>query len=234
MDCIIIEDQAPARRILEKYIDDIGTLHLKGTFTDALQALEFLKSEQVDFILLDIHLPKISGIEFLKSLSHPPQIIFTTAFQDYALEGYELDVVDYLLKPFSFHRFVNAVSKVSVRTHPENISDSSGIKSSPLSELFIKSGYEHIKIHIPDILFIKADSDYTEIHLTGKKHLTSESLNYWENYFGKDQFYRIHKSFIVNVVKIEKIVGNQIYLEGHHTIPIGRVYKEAFMEEFIN
>src|SRR5680860_1306938 len=121
MDCIIIEDQAPARRILEKYIADIGTLNLQGAFTDALQAIEFLRENQVDLIFLDIHLPKISGIDFLKSLSHPPQIILTTAFQDYALEGYELDVVDYLLKPFSFQRFVKAVSKV-----PAHAIDASG------------------------------------------------------------------------------------------------------------
>ena len=118
MDCIIIEDQAPARRILEKYISDIGTLQLKAAFTDALSALDFLRNEKIDLIFLDIHLPKMSGIDFLKSLSHPPRIILTTAFQDYALEGYELDVVDYLLKPFSFQRFVKAVTKAMGGNQP--------------------------------------------------------------------------------------------------------------------
>ncbi len=110
MNCIIIEDQPPAQRILKKYIQDIGSLHLKATFSDAIQAMEFLKTEAVDLIFLDIHLPKISGIDFLKAMQNPPHVILTTAFPDYALESYEFNVVDYLLKPFSFQRFVKAVA----------------------------------------------------------------------------------------------------------------------------
>lgn len=233
MDCIIIEDQAPARRILEKYIRDIGTLRLKATFSDAISALEFLQNEQVDLIFLDIHLPKISGLDFLKSLSHPPHIILTTAFQDYALEGYDLDVVDYLLKPFSFQRFVKAVNKAKA-VHQQNDTQVPIADSSGTADLFVKSGYEYIKIRVRDILFIKADSDYTEIYLTEKKHLTSESLQHWENFLNENQFTRVHKSYIVNVDKIRKIVGNQIYLVDQHTIPIGRVYKEPFMAKFVN
>src|SRR5690606_12490994 len=233
MDCIIIEDQTPARRILEKYIRDIGTLRLKATFSDAIAALEFLQNEHVDLIFLDIHLPKISGLDFLKSLSHPPRIILTTAFQDYALEGYDLDVVDYLLKPFSFQRFVKAVTKARA-IYQQNDNHGPAPDPSGSSDLFVKSGYEYIKIRVRDILFIKADSDYTEIYLTDKKHLTSESLQYWENYLNKNQFTRVHKSYIVNVDKIRKIVGNQIYLIDQHTIPIGRVYKEPFMDKFVN
>ena len=234
MDCIIIEDQAPARRILEKYIKDLGTLNLKGTFTDAIQAMEYLSKNHVDVIFLDIHLPKISGIEFLKSIPHPPKIILTTAFQDYALEGYELNVVDYLLKPFSFQRFVKAVSKVQASNH-HILRPGSGVgNDKPSSELFIKSGYEHIKIHIPDIIYIKSDADYTELYLFEKKHLSSESLQHWEEFLDEDEFTRVHKSYIVNVAKIEKVMGNQIYLDQNHRIPIGRVYKEAFMEKFIH
>jgi DNA-binding LytR/AlgR family response regulator len=112
MHCIIIEDQPPAQRVLKKFIADMGQMELLGTFTDALQALEFLKANRVDLIFLDIHLPKISGIDFLKTLQTRPHVILTTAFPDYALESYEYDVVDYLLKPFSFERFVQAVAKV--------------------------------------------------------------------------------------------------------------------------
>jgi response regulator of citrate/malate metabolism len=110
--CIIIEDQPPAQRVLKKFIADIGNMDLKATFADALRAMDFLKTEEIDLIFLDIHLPKISGIDFLKTLHHRPNVILTTAFSDYALESYEYDVVDYLLKPFSFERFVQAVSKV--------------------------------------------------------------------------------------------------------------------------
>ncbi len=233
MECIIIEDQAPARRILEKYIRDIGTLQLKATFSDAISALEYLRQEKVDLIFLDIHLPKVSGLDFLKSLSQPPKIIFTTAFQDYAIQGYELDVVDYLLKPFSFQRFLKAVTKAKAALQNES---SSGPAQNQFTstDLFIKSGYEYIKIHIPDIHFIKADSDYTEIYLADKKYLTSESLQHWENNLNPNHFTRVHKSYIVNVEKIRKIVGNQIYLGDHQTIPIGRVYKEPFMAKFVN
>ena len=166
-------------------------------------------------------------------MSHPPRIILTTAFQDYALEGYDLDVVDYLLKPFSFQRFVKAVTKARA-IYQQNDNHGPAPDPSGSSDLFVKSGYEYIKIRVRDILFIKADSDYTEIYLTDKKHLTSESLQYWENYLNKNQFTRVHKSYIVNVDKIRKIVGNQIYLIDQHTIPIGRVYKEPFMDKFVN
>ena len=120
MKCIIIEDQFPAQRILKKYIEDAGSLELIGTFPDALEALEILKLGQVEVLFLDIHLPKLSGIDFLKTLPHPPQIILATAFPDYALESYELNVVDYLLKPFSFQRFIKAISKVSVSQQSPN------------------------------------------------------------------------------------------------------------------
>lgn len=231
MDCIIIEDQAPARRILEKYIQDVESLNLKQSFTDAIQALEFLQNEKVDLIFLDIHLPKISGIDFLKALPQPPQIILTTAFQDYAIEGYELDVVDYLLKPFSFQRFIKAVTKVTKRVYETNTSHIT--RGAVADELFIKSGYEHIRIHIPDIFFIKADADYTEIFISNKKHLSSDPLHYWEEFLDEHQFCRVHKSYIVNVSKIGKIIGNQIYLTDNKTIPMGRVYKEDFMIKFI-
>jgi DNA-binding LytR/AlgR family response regulator len=231
MTCIIIEDQPPAQRILKKFITDIGTLELKATFSDALKALEFLKSESVDLIFLDIHLPKISGLDFLKVLPNPPHIILTTAFSDYALESYEFSVVDYLLKPFSFQRFVKAVSKISVENQLlTGVSENSPFRQ----DIFIKSGYEHIKITVADILFIKSDSDYTEINLANKKHLSSETLRYWAKELDENVFIRIHKSYLINSTKVQKMVGNQLYLSKNQTVPIGRSYKEYFMKRFIH
>ena len=233
MNCIIIEDQPPAQRILKKYIEDIGSLNLKATFSDAIQAMDFLKVEAIDLVFLDIHLPKISGIDFLKMLPNPPAVILTTAFSDYALESYDLDVIDYLLKPFSFQRFVKAVSKVPRKGA---IEAEKGPTSKPFrsrKEIFIKSGYEHIKITVADILYIQSDADYTEIFLPGKKHLSSESLRYWLDFLDAAQFTRVHKSFIINVSKIDRIAGNQIYLLGGTTIPIGRAYKEQFINRFV-
>lgn len=223
MNCIIIEDQPPAQRILKKYIEDVDFLHLKGVFSDTLQAMDFLKTHAIDLMFLDIHLPKISGIDFLKSLAHPPQVILTTAFPDYALESYELNVVDYLLKPFSFQRFVKAIAKIPA----------SSVPTTPQKELFVKSGYEYIKIAIDDILYIKSDSDYTEIHLSDKKYLSSESLQHWLEVLQASAFHRIHKSYIVHSSKIEKIAGSRVHVSPTHILPIGRTYKEDFMRLFM-
>lgn len=233
INCLIIEDQPPAQRVLQKYISDVGTIELKGTYPDALQAMDFLKEEPVDLIFLDIHLPKISGIDFLKTLNPSPHVILTTAFSEYALESYEYNVIDYLLKPFSFERFVKAIAKV-----PSSKSDIKGSKikvqdSSFEDQVFIKSGYDHIKIDVGDIRFIQSDSDYTEIFTVEKKYLSQEPLRYWEENLDSKKFKRIHKSYILNISKIQKIVGNQVRLDENTTIPIGRAYKESFMKQIL-
>jgi DNA-binding LytR/AlgR family response regulator len=223
--CIIIEDQAPAQRILKKYIEEIGSLDLKASFSDALSAVTFLKKEEVDLIFLDIHLPKISGIDFLKTLSNSPQVILTTAFSDYALESYEFNVIDYLLKPFSFQRFLKAIGKIRERETLRERQSTGKAK-----ELFIKLGHELVKLSINDLLYIKSDADYTELYLPGKKYLSSESLRYWEETLAEHDFVRVHKSYVVNTARIEKIAVSQLSLEGAVPIPIGRVYKEGFLE----
>lgn len=233
MNCIIIEDQPPAQRILKKYIDDIGTLTLKATFSNALEAMEFLKSERVDLIFLDIHLPKISGIDFLKMMPQHPFVILTTAFSNYALESYEFNVVDYLLKPFSFQRFVKAVSKIPQNKNNQ-VNEEESIKGKVFrKDFFIKSGYEYVKISIDDIIMIKSDTDYTEIHTLKKKYLSSESLKYWEENLDNNLFVRVHKSYIIKASNIEKVSGNQVYLVNNNIVPIGRAFKENFIEKFI-
>ena len=232
MNCIIIEDQPPAQRILQKYLEDLGSLHLRGTFSDALQALELLKTEPIDLIFLDIHLPKLSGIDFLKSMPHSPAVILTTAFPDYALESYELNVVDYLLKPFSFQRFVKAVSKVPPQNSPDPRAEAA---NAPLTrpEIFIKAGYEHIRIATDDIVYIKSDADYTEVVLPQKKHLSSEPLRNWLAILDAQRFGRVHKSYIVNTARIVKVLGNQVYMSNEAVVPIGRAYKDKFAEKFL-
>ncbi len=226
MKCLIIEDQPPAQRILKKYIEDMGTLTLAGTYSNALKAMEHLKAEPVDLIFLDIHLPNISGIDFLKSVPHPPAVIMTTAFPDYALEGYELNVVDYLLKPFSFPRFVKAVSKVPLRKIPD-------AGATGPDEIFLKSGYEYIKISVSKILYIQSDAAYTEVHLSGKKYLSPEPLKYWVDLLDSRKFVQVHKSYVVHTAWIRKVSGNRIFLEGDIRIPIGRAFKEAFTDRFL-
>lgn len=228
--CIIIEDQPPAQRVLKKYIADIGNLDLKATFTDALSAIDFIKSEKIDLIFLDIHLPKISGIEFLKVIKHKPSVILTTAFSDYALESYDFGVIDYLLKPFSFERFVQAVNKVP-RLGSEFIEEKTLAEKNPLSDVvFVKSGYEYIKIEVEDIRFIRSDADYTEIHTKKQKYLSQETLRYWQENLDTRKFIRIHKSYILNITEIYKINANQVILEDKETLPVGRAFKEGFMQ----
>ncbi|UTW61738.1 response regulator transcription factor [bacterium SCSIO 12741] len=226
--CIIIEDQPPAQRILQKYIQDIGSLELKETFNDAMSALPYLQQHPVDLIFLDIHLPKLSGMEFLKTLSDPPQVILTTAFSEYALESYEYNVADYLLKPFSFLRFVQAVNK----TLPLSRHSETGTKIVPEAmkqSFFIKSGYDLIRVESSNILFIQSDSDYTELITLDQKHLSSEPLKYWLSKLGEG-FIQVHRSYLVNAARVTKVSGNQIYLEGGHVIPIGRAYKDLLRD----
>ncbi|MEZ5024144.1 MAG: LytTR family DNA-binding domain-containing protein [Chitinophagales bacterium] len=221
MNCIVIEDQPPAQRILKKYIVEVDTLSLQGVFTDAISAMNILKEGHIDLIFLDIHLPKLSGIEFLKSLPTSAHVILTTAFPDYALESYELNVVDYLLKPFSFQRFVTAVSKVLV----QNATDRN-LASNSKKEIFVKSGYDIVKVDVAKIIIIKSDSDYTSLVLVDNEYLSSESLKYWEEEFQENVFVRVHKSYIVNIDMLLKISGNRIILKYGLEVPIGRAFKD--------
>ncbi len=229
--CIIVEDQPPAQRILQKFIEDAGNLDLGAVFSDGLSAIEFLKGNTVDLIFLDIHLPKITGLEFLKSLQNPPHVILTTAFSEYALQGYDLNVVDYLLKPFSFQRFLQAVNKVPLKQATTD--QSVGGNGPKPEELYVKSGHDYIKVNAKEIFYINSDSDYTEIHIDGKKVLSNESLKHWVDVLNAENFIQLHKSFIVNTKKIERITGNQVFMQGGGVVPIGRAYKEHFMNRLI-
>jgi DNA-binding LytR/AlgR family response regulator len=229
MNCIIIEDQLPAQRILKIYIRDTDQLNLLATFSNAIQAKQWLNSHTVDVIFLDIHLPKLSGIEFLKSIQNPPQVIFTTAFGDYALESYDLNVVDYLLKPFSYQRFLKAISKLVLKNDSGNATK----KSSGQKDLFLKSGHDYVRLNIGEIQYINSDSDYTDIYVEDKKHISSESLKYWEDKLGPLNFIRVHKSFIVNLKKIERLTANKIYMASGDQIPIGRTYKKNLTKKYI-
>ena len=228
MKCIIVEDQPPAQRVLQKYIKDIGTIELLGTFTDAIQAMEFLRTHTVDLIFLDIHLPKLSGIDFLKTLDNPPSVILTTAFPDFALESYELNVVDYLLKPFSFARFIKAVSKLKQNQFIES-SIEPNIKPNikpKVNSIYIKSGHDYHKVMIEDIVSINSDRDYTELHTDSTKYLSSHSLKHWEDTLSDFKFVRVHKSYLINENKITKITAMEIELIDRIRIPIGRAFKK--------
>lgn len=224
--CLIIEDQPPAQRILETYIAEMDQLKLLGVFNDALSALEFLKSEPVDLLFLDIHLPRLSGLDLLKIVHPRPKVIFTTAFRDYALEAFELDVVDYLLKPFSFERFVRAVSKVMYQEKNQVATDNGNPKPpQDGSYLFVKVGKDYQNIQISNIQFIKSNGDYTQLFTKEGKLLVSQSLRYWIDKLSDHTFCQIHKSYLVHIPHITKVSGNRVFI-GQHELPIGRAYKD--------
>lgn len=229
MKCIIVEDQPPAQRILRKFIEEVPKMELVGVFSDGIQAMDFMDREPVDLMFLDIHLPKISGLDFLKSMANPPQVILTTAFSEYALEGYDLNVVDYLLKPFSFQRFLQAVNKVVVRGGQQATETENG----GIQEIYVKSSHEHIKVLVKEIFTISSDSDYTEIILKNKKILSNEPLRHWMEVLQGGPFYQVHKSHIINTQKIDRISGNQVVLVDGSKIPMGRAYKENFLKNIL-
>lgn len=232
--CLILEDEKPAQGILEKYIDELPNLELAGTFTNPLSAMETLQSETIDLIFLDINLPKISGINFLKSLKDPPEVIITTAYPEYALEGYELNVVDYLLKPISFERFLKAISKLEPNLEvPSPRKDRTGHSAYQNGYTFEKADNTIYKIEYRKIHFIESDRDYVKVHTEEKDHLFRQSLKYWVTVLPEAEFSRVHKSYIVNVSKIDRISGNRIII-GEEVIPIGRNYKEKFLDKINN
>ena len=232
MKCLIVEDQPPAQRILRTYIEDMDGLVLTDVYADPLAALSFLKKEQVDILYLDIHLPKISGLHLLRMIPTPPKVILTTAFSDYAIESYELDVVDYLLKPFSFERFVQATQKAIDRVEVERSSSQLNSASSGSDKIFVKAGTEHLQLSLASIHYISAEGDYTMVHTDSGRHLISHSLRYWRDQLPVNRFCQVHKSYIVQIDRISKVVSNKIHIEGSE-LPIGRTYKDAFSKTYL-
>jgi len=231
LQCIIVEDQRPAQKILERFIADAPELSLAGTFSNALEASGFLAKNAVDLIFLDIHLPKLSGVDFIKGLPNRPMVIFTTAFQEYALEGFELDAIDYLLKPFDFSRFYQAVTKAVKRATPtsEHQGEQPATDTKKPNYYFAKLDREYIKIHFDDILYIKASGDFVYLHFHGRKLFLSEGLKFWEELLPHDLFIKVHKSYIVRLDRIEKVSGNTIHIN-QELIPIGRSFRRAFLD----
>jgi DNA-binding LytR/AlgR family response regulator len=222
--CIVVEDEPLAAEVLEDYIRQVPFLQLKGTCSDALYAMEKLKSETVDLIFLDIHLPRLKGTDFLKTLKQAPHVIITSAYSEYALQGYELNVLDYLLKPIEFSRFLTAVNKLQ-----------QGAGNSPLPapapavaekpHLYFNVSKKKIKVMMEDILYIESLKEYIRITTTHKTILTKFQLHEIEDLLSRNNFMRVHRSFIVAKNKIDAFTATDIEINGRE-IPIGRSYKE--------
>ncbi len=222
MTCIIIEDEIPAQIILKNFIGKIPNLTLIDTFKAAIEANSFLNSNTVDVVFLDINLPDISGIDFIKTIKNPPAVIMTTAYPDYAVSSFELEtIIDYLVKPFSFDRFLKAINKVKTKVTP--------VEEAPESEiLFLNVDKTHHKIVLNDILFLESDRNYITVVTKTQKLSYIDSLKNWRAKLPVNQFVQVHKSFIVNSKCVDKIMGNEVYVAGNR-IPIGRTYKQELL-----
>jgi two-component system, LytTR family, response regulator len=231
LNCIVVDDEPIARDILINYISQIPYLKFIASCKDAFEAMEILKEKSVDLMFLDINMPRLTGLSLLRTLKTTPDVIITTAYAEYALEGFELSVTDYLLKPFSFERFVQATEKVIKKRH-ENILIST-IKEGPENFLFVKSDKKHIKIIINEIRFIEAYGNYVNIYTSSEKIITKQTLSDFEKQLPLNAFIRIHKSFIVSYSHIKHMEGNHISI-GEKQLPIGKVYRDNLLKMFGN
>lgn len=227
--CIIIDDEPLAIEIVESYVSRIEQLQLVGTFRNAILAFAFLQQHPVDLIFLDIQMPKLSGIDFLKTLKNPPKVIFTTAYRDYAPESFELEVVDYLLKPIPFERFLKAVAKVMYQStsSPEAVVPKA--ESASDDYVFFKVDKKMVKTKMADVLYIESIKDYVKVRTEEKEIVTQQKISYLEESLPRQQFLRIHRSFIVNIDKIDAYSATDVEI-GKHSIPIGRNYKNDVMK----
>jgi DNA-binding LytR/AlgR family response regulator len=230
LNCLIIDDEPVARKGMEEYVREVEFLNLVANCENALKAMPYLENKAVDLLFLDIHMPKLSGIEFLKMLTDPPMVIFTTAYSEYALEGYTLNIIDYLVKPIAFERFLKAVHKALdfyTLQHKADIP-----KATPPDYFFIKCDSKYEKVNYQEVLYIEALQNYVIVHTLERKLITYLTISGLENQLPKEQFIRVHKSYLVSLQKIKAVAGHEIVINGTK-IPISRNLKEEVMDRIV-
>lgn len=235
LQCVAIDDEPLARECIANYVREIDFLQLTGTGNNPVDLTRLLGEKQVDLVFLDIQMPVMNGIEFLKMTQNPPMVIITTAYPSYALEGFQLDVMDYLVKPITFNRFFKAVSKAKDYHQLLEKSGQGSTSNNSITEdyFFIKCDYKYERIYFDDILFVEAMQNYVTIYTTKGKYITLLYMKSVEQNLDKNLFIRVHKSYIVSVPKIEAIENNGILIQSHR-IPISRNYREQVLEKVVN
>lgn len=229
---IIVDDEPLALEIMETYIQQIPDIQLVKKCENAFEANEVLKTQQIDLMFLDIQMPQLSGIDFLKTLSNPPSVIFTTAYPDYAVEGFDLNAVDYLLKPISLERFLKAVNKVSEKLSAKR-ADHENVQSEAEDFFFVKADKKLVKINFDDILYIEGLKDYVIIRQESGRVITLQTMKSLEDRLPVSKFKRVHRSYIVNIKRITAILGNMVELMEAGKVkqlPIGKNYRDELLE----
>jgi len=227
--CLIVDDEPIAQNIIKGYINEIPNLEIFGVCDNAMEALEFLQANEIDILFLDIEMPKITGLSFLKTLKNPPPTILTTAYREFALESYELNVIDYLLKPFSFERFLKAVLKIIEKQKVSLPENTPSVRDR--AHEFFKVDRINIKVYYDEILYIEGLSNYVKICCIDKNLVVYDKLVDLEKRLPKNHFARIHKSYIVSLSKI-KAYGNDYVDIGNKQLSIGNTYREDFFKMF--
>ena len=229
--CLLIDDEPPALKVLASYISSINGLEIAGQCRNAIEALTVLHQKTVDVIFLDIKMPRLLGTDFLRNLSNPPKVIFVTAYREYAVDGFELDAVDYLVKPVSFERFFKAITKLNRSLGREISSLITNDMPNPGAFVYLKVDRDMKKVFVNDIVYIESWKDYIKIFLTdGKNLLAKQSISAMENLLSEHKFVRVHRSFMVSLDKISGYNGLSVQLS-ELEIPIGRLYKQSVMEK---
>jgi DNA-binding LytR/AlgR family response regulator len=221
--CIITDDEPIARKGLQGYIEKIPFLELVGVCEDAIQLNTMLKEQAVQLLFLDIEMPYITGIDFLQNTPQPPKVIFTTAYEQYAIKGYELDVLDYLLKPISFDRFLKAANKAY-----------DIFSAQPADHFFVKTDHRLEKIYFSELLFAEAMENYVALYTAGKKMITHSTLKALQSTMPPGHFIQPHKSYLVNINHISSIEGNILHLPGNYQVPISKYLKDGVLEKIVN
>lgn len=219
MKAIAIDDEPIALEIVKAHAAKVPFLNLKAEFTDAFKALEYLQKEQVDLVFLDIKMPDISGIDFYNSLNHKPLLIFTTAYSEHAVTSFEMDAVDYLLKPFSLARFIKSCNKAYELYNYRNVTETADFT-------YIKTGYEQIKVFFDDVLYLEATGNYVSYIVNDRKILSRSTFAEVQNTLPQDKFVRVHRSYIVAIEKIDKLERNQVTI-GKNKIPVSESYRQG-------
>lgn len=230
MNVLIVDDEPLAQEVIETYVSKFPALNLVTKCNNAVEAFEALKAHSIDLMFLDIQMPQISGVDFLKTLPNPPQVIFTTAYSEYAMDGYELNVVDYLLKPISLDRFAKAVNKAIAANEQTGQEAEPNIPTTTESSdyIFVKADKKLIKIRFNEIYYIEGLKDYVILHTPNGRVVTLQTMKSLETKLPSDIFMRVHRSFIVNLSNISIIEGNTVQIE-QKIIPIGKNYKDLLL-----
>jgi len=228
INCIAIDDEQPAIEQIEEYISRIPFLNLVKSFDNAIEPMSFLKENKIDVVFLDIEMENFTGLQFIKTLSHKPQIILTTAYDKYAIEAFNLSVTDYLLKPISFERFLQSVDKI-FDIFSNTVTHDSSVKQYKRDYVFIKTEYRYQRVDFEDILFIEGMREYLKIHTTKEKIMTLMSFKDIEEMLPVEGFFRVHKSYIVAIKKVDNFERNRISI-GDNKIPVSETYKDTFLK----